>query len=77
MKLPALICRLAVDFPHFGQTSMGSAEIFWTSSHWFPQSEQAYSYVGIPLARYARAAQLSMEGVNNRALTRFLAEVLA
>lgn len=33
MKLPPLICRFAVDLPHFGQTWMGSSEIFWISSH--------------------------------------------
>jgi len=33
MKLPPLIWRFAVDFPHFGQTSIGFSEIFWISSH--------------------------------------------
>jgi hypothetical protein len=28
MKLPALICRLAVLFAHFGQTSRAGSEIF-------------------------------------------------
>jgi hypothetical protein len=43
MKFPPLIWRLAVDWPHFGQTWIGSAEIFWISSHPLPQSVQTYS----------------------------------
>ena len=47
MKLPPLIWRLALDLPHLGQVSMGLSEIFWISSHWFAQSVQTYSYVGM------------------------------
>lgn len=47
MKLPALIWRLAVFCWHFGHVSSAGSEIFWISSHWFWQAEQAYSYVGM------------------------------
>ncbi len=49
MKLPPEIWRFAVLFSHFGQTSSGSAEIFWISSQRLPQAVQTYSYVGIKL----------------------------
>ncbi len=47
MKFPPLIWRFALDWLHFGQTSMGASEIFWISSHWFWQFVQTYSYVGM------------------------------
>ncbi len=50
MKLPPLICRFAVDWPHFGQTSRAFSEIFWISSHWLLQFVQRYSYVGMTIA---------------------------
>ena len=51
MNVPPLIWRFAVSFPHFGQVVVAGSEIFWISSHWFAQLEQAYSYVGMGRAQ--------------------------
>jgi hypothetical protein len=50
MKLPPLIWRFAVDWPHLGQTSSAGSEIFWISSQAFEQFVQTYSYVGMELS---------------------------
>jgi hypothetical protein len=43
MKLPPLICRLAVAWWHFGHSVSGASVIFCISSQALPQAVHAYS----------------------------------
>jgi len=67
MKFPPEIWRLAVDCEHLGQTSSGSSEIFWISSHWFWQFVQTYSYVGIGAAQHARGSRPAQDPLSGAA----------